>query len=91
MLEPAGSILSLVARQDPQYDSECDVPFHSPSTSLRRKHRVLWWGDQDFPDTVLYGRLGLSWLPGAPYRLRRLLRGEGARSAGCGRTARPVR
>ena len=47
---------------------------------------------QAFPDTLLYGRLGLYRLPTrAPARLRRLPCGEGDRRAGCGQTARPVR
>jgi len=33
---------------------------------LRRKHRTQSWGYQAFPDAVLYGRLGLYRLPGAP-------------------------
>ena len=33
---------------------------------LRRKHRVPSWGYQAFPDPLLYGRLGLYRLPGAP-------------------------
>jgi len=35
---------------------------------LRRKHRTPSWGYQAFPDAVLYGRLGLYRLPGAPYQ-----------------------
>jgi RNA-directed DNA polymerase len=35
---------------------------------LRRKHRTRSWGYQAFPDAVLYGRLGLYRLPGAPYQ-----------------------
>ena len=35
---------------------------------LRRKHRQRSWGYQAFPDAVLYGRLGLYRLPGAPYQ-----------------------
>jgi len=35
---------------------------------LRRKHRVQSWGYHAFPDTFLYGRLGLYRLPGAPYQ-----------------------
>ena len=34
---------------------------------LRRKHRTQSWGYQAFPDAVLYGRLGLYKLPGAPW------------------------
>ena len=33
---------------------------------LRRKHRRRSWGYQAFPDALLYGRLGLYKLPGAP-------------------------
>jgi len=33
---------------------------------LRHKHRTPSWGYQAFPDAVLYGRLGLYRLPGAP-------------------------
>ena len=35
---------------------------------LRRTHRTQSWGYQAFPDAVLYGRLGLYRLPGAPYQ-----------------------
>ena len=34
---------------------------------LRRKHRTQSWGYRAFPDAVLYGRLGLYRLPGAPW------------------------
>jgi RNA-directed DNA polymerase len=34
---------------------------------LRRKHRTQSWGYQAFPDALLYGRLGLYQLPGAPW------------------------
>lgn len=34
---------------------------------LRRKHRHPSWSYQAFPDTLLYGRLGLYKLPGAPW------------------------
>jgi len=34
---------------------------------LRRKHRTPSWGYQAFPDPLLYGRLGLYRLPGAPF------------------------
>ncbi len=34
---------------------------------LRRKHRTQSWGYRAFPDTFLYGRLGLYRLPGAPW------------------------
>ena len=34
---------------------------------LRRKHRTESWGYRAFPDTFLYGRLGLYRLPGAPF------------------------
>jgi len=35
---------------------------------LRRKHRRRSWSYQAFPDVLLYGRLGLYRLPGAPWR-----------------------
>jgi group II intron reverse transcriptase/maturase len=35
---------------------------------LRRKHRLPSWSYQAFPDTFLYGRLGLYRLPGAPFQ-----------------------
>ena len=34
---------------------------------LRRKHRLPSWSYRAFPDSFLYGRLGLYRLPGAPW------------------------